>query len=320
MSDFLGLLGLPLSKQLQDAIVREIELLYPEQQVPPLLYHYTSPEGLSGIVSSGTLYMTNASFLNDSTEIQYGVGIVREAVDSFGEGKSNPEIANFRTMIKASIQAIFRSIFDVYVTCFSEDDNSLSQWRAYAKQGYSIAFSTAQLESVFTSSQRFTPILRKVEYDKDTVLARIQKLFEIAYRFSSDLQQSGAEASGSLNLITILINHLIVLVPSAKDPSFSTEHEWRLIKPLGLHVADERNQVEFRSGPMGLVPYVRMHAQDSKLPIAGIRYGPSSFPDLSRKALELIAKRHGYGDAKIDGANIPLRAYEPIKDIGNKTF
>ena len=37
-----------------------------------LLYHYTSPAGLNGIVTSGSIRATYADFLNDAREIWYG--------------------------------------------------------------------------------------------------------------------------------------------------------------------------------------------------------------------------------------------------------
>ena len=32
------------------------------------IYHYTSPEGLRGIIDSGELWLTNTAFVNDTTE------------------------------------------------------------------------------------------------------------------------------------------------------------------------------------------------------------------------------------------------------------
>jgi hypothetical protein len=44
------------------------------------LYHYTSGEGLVGIIESGELWITQASCLNDATEVRYAAAVL---LDSF---------------------------------------------------------------------------------------------------------------------------------------------------------------------------------------------------------------------------------------------
>ncbi len=38
----------------------------------PIVYHYTTPEGLLGIIDSGELWMSDYSYLNDAVELNYG--------------------------------------------------------------------------------------------------------------------------------------------------------------------------------------------------------------------------------------------------------
>jgi hypothetical protein len=45
-----------------------------------LLWHYTTGAGLLGIVSSGTIYSTQVSCLNDSSEIRYGQDLFKKAL------------------------------------------------------------------------------------------------------------------------------------------------------------------------------------------------------------------------------------------------
>ena len=39
----------------------------------PIVYHYTTPEGLWGIIDSGELWMSDYSYLNDAVELNYGL-------------------------------------------------------------------------------------------------------------------------------------------------------------------------------------------------------------------------------------------------------
>ena len=39
---------------------------------PSVLYHYTSPAGLKGILETSSLWAADADFLNDAQELQFG--------------------------------------------------------------------------------------------------------------------------------------------------------------------------------------------------------------------------------------------------------
>jgi hypothetical protein len=86
-----------------------IERMYSgDQEMPPRLYHYTSQQGLIGILSSHTLWSTRIQYLNDSTKFQYTLGLLKNSIyarrelikaktsmDSAG-GPRFEEILNFR--------------------------------------------------------------------------------------------------------------------------------------------------------------------------------------------------------------------------------
>jgi hypothetical protein len=115
------------------------------------LYHYTDSGGLVGILESQTLRATDARYLNDALELEHGCRLVdhvlREKWRSLPRSERRgvtPAITLFLDM------ALTDRLFDPYepgrfafVTCFCEEGNLLSQWRAYADRGagYSIGFS-----------------------------------------------------------------------------------------------------------------------------------------------------------------------------------
>ena len=47
---------------------------------PALLYHYTDSKGLLGIFETGKLRATEARYLNDATELEYGLGLAEEVL------------------------------------------------------------------------------------------------------------------------------------------------------------------------------------------------------------------------------------------------
>src|SRR6516164_4036522 len=82
----------------EDEERRFFEPLYAEwipfhDQRPPTLYHYTTAQGLLGIMESNRLWATNVRFLNDPSEIDYAICIIRESLGSV------PLPANFHDQV-----------------------------------------------------------------------------------------------------------------------------------------------------------------------------------------------------------------------------
>jgi hypothetical protein len=48
-----------------------------------LVYHYTTAEGLKGIIENRCIWATNVNFLNDISEYHHGVDIVREEIKEY---------------------------------------------------------------------------------------------------------------------------------------------------------------------------------------------------------------------------------------------
>lgn len=149
-----------------------------------VLYHYTTPKGLQGILKSQCLWATHYSHLNDTTEIGYFRGELRKRL----RPRFKKEIrAQYRTnsRIKRNIKKLgglikvtgktvdefVNRIFDVtfnpqkrgfticepFITSFcshiaddeyERENGLLSQWRSYAGGGYAIVFDTLELSNL----------------------------------------------------------------------------------------------------------------------------------------------------------------------------
>lgn len=117
-----------------------------------------------------------------------------------------------------------------FISCFSEEPDILSQWRAYADDGagFSVGFSVDQLEAVKAIPEMNharsidTVYLIKVLYSQNKQHELITKCIQRA---------NGASVVGSFDGIDTLSNLAIAL----KNPCFAEEKEWRLIFPLGLY-------------------------------------------------------------------------------------
>ena len=96
-----------------------------------------------------------------------------------------------------------------------------------------------------------------------------------------------------------------------KDPTFTSEQEWRVISLLSRSASKE--QVRLRASSNRLTPYVELDFKVSqslpigRIPIVEVRHGPTLHPGLAKSGLEFLLARHGYGEAGVDGSKIPLR-------------
>ena len=140
------------------------------------LYHYTDLAGLRGILRDRSLWCTQIYSLNDPSEIEYGLAVVKRVIDNIISTGST-ETA-FLEKLKRFISMSYGPLLDPYTISFSENDDLLSQWRAYANEGrgYSIGFEFSDLTQICAQPattpadpsqliQDRYPFLRKVVYD-----------------------------------------------------------------------------------------------------------------------------------------------------------
>lgn len=98
------------------------------------VYHYTTGESFIKIIQSGELWATQAACLNDTTELTYATEEIRKRVNAKLCGSHNPAIKPVLTWISEALSNPGPEVSPVFVTCFSEQRDSLSQWRPPTNQ------------------------------------------------------------------------------------------------------------------------------------------------------------------------------------------
>lgn len=77
---------------------------------PPVLYHYTSVEGLTGILQTEELWETDAEFLNDAQELNFDRAELCTELEVSGERLSNGGYGtpgyNQGTVMKSAAEAL----------------------------------------------------------------------------------------------------------------------------------------------------------------------------------------------------------------------
>jgi hypothetical protein len=130
-----------------------------QHQVEPIIHHYTTGDGLRGILESGKLWLTDVFALNDPSELRHGVGLASSVLDDKIKGESLPAVQRFAKDFRGFLQSNkFKEIANIFVCSFSKSEDDLGQWRSYADdgRGYNLGFETALLKRTFGDDKKMS--------------------------------------------------------------------------------------------------------------------------------------------------------------------
>lgn len=253
--------------------------------VPEVLYHYTTTEGLIGIIGSGELWASYVGLMNDREETVTASRILS---------------AEYETAVKdprgmgpaASTWEDAATHGDtLLVCCFSESGDALEMWRGYAPDGgYAIGFHAARLSELQYSDTRATHLFR-VEYDEVVFRTQVQSAF-------------GPDSEGRFGGSDIPV--AFALSGGFKESAWSSEKEWRLaLQDHTLCLDFDEPTIHFRSGRYGPLPYARIPFSTDL--IRSVRIGPGVFESERRQGVEYLLYANGLPDVDILGTERTLR-------------
>jgi hypothetical protein len=247
-----------LDKELE-AIAWEFPQSLEAEPTPELIYHYTDDNGFRGILDSGSLWCTDVAYLNDPSEIKYGVSLATELLAAEVAGASLAEQLFARDFRHYERQA--QEAAHSFVCSFSIKDNDLEQWRAYANngRGYALGFDGRSLETLFTRTDG-QPILEhmtfRVSYDetklKDICRQLIRAVLPLVTA-PADMGLSNETVEAYMRDLRIsLALYVFRTALFFKHPAYCNEREYRFMQ---IHRLDRPPPVEFRSRPNMLLRY-----------------------------------------------------------------
>jgi len=240
-----------------------------------IIFHYTSQEGLLGIIRDKALWLSSIRHLSDATEFSYAVELARTKLNSL----LLAERSSLTTYYGALLEKLdaFQNL-QLFVGSFSEQADLLSQWRAYTPNGigFSIGFEYDHLKAM-ASNQKLE--IMKCTYDRSEHDAIVEDLIRLGGTLVEDDVHKGALAAFFVGLLNF--------APALKDPSFSEEQEWRVVNNMGR---TKDLTPKFRAGESMLVPYheFKLAKDNQKMPISRIIVGPTPHMNLSIDSLTFL--------------------------------
>ena len=286
-------------KELEELLVRE--WLVPADFKTRIVYHYTSAAGLIGILSSGVIRGTNASFLNDVAEIEYGLAVCLEVL---AEERTARTSSVEKRVLDCAIEWMRDDTLpdEVYIASFSARHDLLSQWRGYgsADGRFCIGFQLSQF-----SEREILQLPRPVEYSRQNQREQVKQAIAIACRAALASGEESSRAGGGW--VTSLAFHLRRIMCTFKHPGFAEEEEWRSVTTISP--VDDLRAVQFEVFKGMPRPYVIMLAgsrTSAQLPVTEVCIGHADRKRAAYRATGLLLSRCGYPNVKVTETEIPF--------------
>lgn len=298
------------------------DYLLTKQEEGDILYHYTSAEGLQGILG-GEFWITESHFLNDITEFHIATDVFAEIIESNLNDETTKE--RIKRAVSKSLE-LFTSddIQDdknigydgYYVISFCLDKDSILMWSEYSDFcGYCIEFDFNKLIHSFSNSIQITH--GKVVYEHEEQVSMMQEIIENDFFQSHSLfpyVNSWKDFSSindhqlehfSLHIATVV--HLYNMF--FKKECFSGENEYRFVFSCNhnkeIREDSKKEEQYFRIKDNVLIPFVkkRLSSLDS---FNSILIGPKNNSDIAEKGVKHFLRYHKI-KAKVEKSEMPLR-------------
>ena len=278
------------------------------------IYHYTSPDGLMGILRPNhlTFRFTNANYVNDASE---GEDVVKQYRFVCEEMLREKHISQeFYAAIK-DVRPNNKMLFpdeaasrngekhysshevDAYICCFSLDSDSLPMWNYYVKgnvyQGYNLEISNRFIHDIQASE----PLVEryKVIYDDKEKQQKIQHFLTAIYA-----KRAEAERVQTIqDYIGIFLSKYRYVF---KNRHFEHEKEVRAViyRKKAMHQED----IKFRATNGLIIPYIELDFDKHNL--HRVTIGPLMEQAAACATLATFLRHSGY-HPRIAMSGVPIR-------------
>lgn len=280
---------------------------------PESLFHYTDTAGLLGILQEEpNLWASDVRFMNDAQELIYAQDAVVDGIrtmssptlreDHWAHELGERAVLTFEKYKGFVLDGVAAGNLGVYVVCFCESGDLLSQWRGYGKnEGYVIEFRADALQEGHKDIGAYPEAtgLFPVGYGEEAVNDGVTRAIAAVELFN--LNHPGVKAS--YKALTVA-----AILATIKHPGFSEEQEWRLItafqdiqgEGFGLHSIPTK----FRPSAAGFSPYIELSIPMDA--VVSVRVGPGDRAEIREAAVRRFLKSVK-SKAAVLPATIPFR-------------
>jgi len=258
--------------------------------------HYTTASGAASIIEGRSVWLRNATTMNDYSEINFGIdrvvgclGRKREGetsrafwalMEQLGEGLPQQVAENYDGWLSDLRLNTF--LFSLSEHCSSEDEiGRLSMWRAYgAETGIAIVINGESIHSYSDALETFTyPVFYADDSEAEAHFSTLVSRLSEEREFLSSISSSDLAAW----IFTMLNAYSLCL----KHPGFREEREWRVVHQPKQNASARvvKKKVEIRGHPQIVyelplrdVPEANLLGLDPNELINRVIIGPTKYP------------------------------------------
>lgn len=276
---------------------------FKEEKTTPneVVFHYTSPEGLCGILKTASLWFSDIKHLNDETENIYTFNLLETLLkneDINGDFKYySLECCNNKNTLSSDCLPLKRH----YTACFSLNNDLLPLWNYYTKtkdtMGYNIGFKKQELLKCLRSYGNGGFASGKVIYNKNT---QREILKSALYDFNEFYQNNNDE-----NAIKYFISFVNLVALFFKHPCFESEQEYRIVSTKKTKMLMKNETLGSRICNGMFIPYLSCKFNREIVSEVGI--SPTQKQEIAVVGIQKLLEQLSYKDINIFESKIPLR-------------
>lgn len=288
------------------------------------LYHYTSLQGLIGMITGKSIWASHCEFLNDSSEFIHALSFAKSYSSHIY--MEDDYLAGFGWVIRDSLENMIKH--KVFVSSFSEKNDLLSQWRGYCPQGagVSIGFDQKLLKKyceengfkleqcIYNEEDQQKMILDATneclnQFPKRSLMRSEYNELSSKEKVEFDFTQRKNILSGESKLrtekaLSNLCEKINDCAPLIKHSSFYEESEWRLVS------RNPSRNIEYRVSKSHIVPFLVLPViKEYPDIIKQICIGPNPNSHRCLKSIEQLLMNEGLEGVDISVSNIPFNSW-----------
>lgn len=290
------------------------------------LYHYTTAEGVRGIVENREFLATKSDFLNDKLEFQYAVEVMERLTEKYIVNQELRE--RFFSKLKKEIDrfGVITPICEgdgdcemdemsFYVVAFSKLQNNSLLWAEFTDfRGYCLEF---DYEKIVEGFQNRVFLHGTVIYDEEeqmnglleSLLSCIRNLIEEGVTdLEGFFEEEANPSEESLDkLVTEMSVVCSVYAMFFKKSFFEGEQEYRFIFPPLINSIGT-DKPNFRLLDQIFLPYIMVEFEGGKenVPLESVMVGAKNNSDIAVRGMRYFLKTQGL-DIPVLLSDIPLR-------------
>jgi hypothetical protein len=278
---------------------------------PERLYHYTTSAAFLSIISSDELWFTDFRYLNDLSEMRYGVDLFKAEVNRQIERESDTSASKLLAHLD---QQFDRALVytDVFVFCMCEENNLLNQWRVYGRDTVPVCLEFATRGFMFVEWEPYSFELVPMVYDTELQNRIVCEAISVGLEYMAKHRANIlADEDSMQSYVEMLASICIDWCTSMKHPQFAVEKEWRLATRWGLEHRSLTGRA-FRPSPAGIVPYLVMRPKKGnelgeELAVRSVTIGPCSQPEIQKRTFHELLFQRLKADVDVHVSSLPIR-------------